>query len=95
MYERTSLILISTDGEVEVVPGRQSKMVLRETVARHFSSKATELLQVPSPAAVPGYLGRQTFIKPMKNQHFRPQALEATQDRPETVPRFPQDRPSR
>ena len=44
MLERTTLIVMSLDGAVEIVVGHQCKLVLSDGVARHFSIKAMELL---------------------------------------------------
>ena len=44
MYDRTALIVLSRDGLVEISVGRQCRMVFSEAIARHFASRAIDLL---------------------------------------------------
>jgi len=44
MLERTTLIVMSLDGAVDIVVGHQCKLVFSDAVARHFSIKAMEMI---------------------------------------------------
>ena len=46
-FERSTLLMLSMEGYVEVVVGPRARMVMNDAVAHHFAQKATELLRLP------------------------------------------------
>jgi len=57
MYERSTLVVLARDGLVEIVVGKQARLVFSDAVAHHFANRAMEMLGhhnttkfAPSPA---------------------------------------------